>query len=170
MDLTLPPEIVVPATARTLTMPEVAGFSSQALPDLEADARQQRLEFTGPWIFVSHDLPQDATTTFVLHLCRPIAESAGYDGPHQVLTLPAMDCGTHLYKGPLQGIFAEGYAPLLQSLMTDDIPLTGEIREVYHLWTDPASDENTVEIQVGIVRAPAEGNNHSDTDVDPSDT
>lgn len=155
MQLTTIPEILVLATGRILTIPEVATFSAQSLPALEADATAQELTFTGPWIFVSHNLPQDATTTFELQLCRSIAAPDAYAGDFEVLTLPEMPAGTLRYEGPLAGIFTEGYTPLLESLMTDAIPLSGEIREVYHQWTDPASPENAVEIQVGIVEVPA---------------
>lgn len=164
------PEILVLATGRTLTIPEVAAFSAQALPALEADATAQGLTFAGPWIFVSHNLPQDATTTFELQLCRPIAATPAYDGDFEVRTLPEMPAGTRLYEGPLSGIFAEGYAPLLESLMTEAIPLTGEIREVYHQWNDPASPDNAVEIQVGIVDVPAPEDLDSPLDIEAPGT
>ena len=74
------PETLVLATSRALTIPEVSAFSAAAFPGLEADAQARDLTFTGPWIFVSHNLPQDATTTFSLQICRAIEPAGDYDG------------------------------------------------------------------------------------------
>jgi GNAT superfamily N-acetyltransferase len=162
---TITPETLVLATSRTLTIPQVSAFSATAIPALEADAQAQNLTFSGPWIFASHNLPQDATTTFFLQICRAIDPPEQYEGDHTVEPLPPMPAATLDYKGPLQGIFEGGYTPLLEQVLQSGIPLTGEIREVYHVWTTPESPSNHVEIQVGLTQLPISGNPDPSPDV-----
>jgi hypothetical protein len=144
------PEINVLAASRILRIPEVGACSAGAIPALEADAAAQNLAFTGPWIFVSHNLPQDATTTFDLKICRQIAPRDAYAGTFAVIDLPEFACAFAEYEGPLSGIFSAGYAPLLDAIQEAHAILTGEIREVYHVWGDPESPANRVEIQIGL--------------------
>ncbi len=159
------PETLVLATSRTLTIPQVSTFSAAAIPGLEADAHAQGLTFTGPWIFVSHNLPQDATTTFSLMICRAVEPTGDYHGEYALEALPPLPCATLDYRGPLQGIFEGGYTPLLEQVLQSGIPLTGEIREVYHVWTTPQSPDNHVEIQVGLTELPGDGNQAPTTHV-----
>jgi GNAT superfamily N-acetyltransferase len=161
------PEILVLAASRTLTIPQVSSFSATAIPGLEADARAHGLTFIGPWIFVSHNLPQDATTTFSLKVCRAIEPPEHYQGNYIVEPLPPLPCAMLDYKGPLQGIFEGGYTPLLEQVLQSGIPLTGEIREVYHVWTTPESPDNHVQIQVGLTELPADGNLDTSSHVSP---
>lgn len=142
--------VLVHATSRTLTLPEVAAFRDETVPDMLNDAEAWGLVATGPWTFVSHNLPQDTETTFELTICRPIEAGGEYAGEYQIVELPGFLAAVAEYEGPLSGIYADTYAPLLESLLTGDAPLSGEVRELYHVYTEPESPQNRVEIQIGI--------------------
>jgi len=144
------PGVLVLAAVRVLRLMEAGAFVKSAIPELEADAERFRVTFTGPWMFVSHHLPQDTETPFQLAICRPIAPDSGYAGKFAVETLPAITCATFEYEGPLSGIHAGGYVPLLDAIFREGTRLTGEIREIHHVRDIPESPVNQVEIQIGL--------------------
>lgn len=151
MQIVTVPEQTVLAATRRLRLPEAGAFLAATIPEMETDARAHRHAFTGPWTFVSHDLPQDATTLFTFQVCRPVTPSGATPGRFAIVTLPALTCATLEYEGPLSGIYAGGYVPLLDAILKEGIPLTGEIREVHHVRDTRESPINQVEIQIGIV-------------------
>ncbi len=144
------PGMRVLQASRELRLPEAGSYLNDTIPLLEADARGRRLAFTGPWTFVSHNLPQDTETPFRLAICRPVADDGQDNGQFRIVTLPAFQCAAIEYEGPLSGIYAGGYMPLLDSIFAQGLPLTGEIREVHHVRDTPQSPINQVEIQIGI--------------------
>ena len=151
MQIVTVPEQTVLAATRQLRLPEVGAFLAATIPEMEAEARAWRLAFTGPWTFVSHHLPQDETTPFTLRVCRPVDANPASAGRFAIVTLPELACATLEYEGPLSGIYAKGYVPLFDAIFAKGLPLTGEIREVYHVRDTPDSPINQVEIQIGIV-------------------
>lgn len=150
MQIVTVPEQTVLAATRQLRLPEAGAFLTATIPEMEAEARAWRLAFTGPWTFVSHNLPQDATTPFTLRICRPVEPDGATTGRFAIVTLPALACATLEYEGPLSGIYARGYVPLLDAIFKEGISLTGEIREVHHVRDTPESPINQVEIQIGV--------------------
>ena len=147
--ITIAPTLVH-AASRTLTLPEVADFRDTTIPNLLNDAQAWELVATGPWTFVSSQLPQDAETTFDLVICRPIAAGGDYAGEFQIIELPAITAGVAHFEGPLAGIYQAAYAPLLEDLLASETPLTGEVREIYHVLAEPDSPTNKVEILIGV--------------------
>jgi effector-binding domain-containing protein len=142
--------ILVHAASRTLTLPDVAAFRDQTIPDMLNDAESWGLVATGPWTFVSSQLPQDTETSFDLIICRPIEAGGDYGGQFQIIELPAMTAATAHYEGPLSGIYTGAYVPLLEDLLTNEVALSGEVRELYHVLADPDSPDNQVDILIGI--------------------
>lgn len=150
MELITTHPTLVHAASRTLTLPDVATFRDTTIPDLVNDAESWGLVATGPWTFVSSQLPQDNETTFDLIICRPIAAGGDYGGEFQIIELPAITAGVAHFEGPLAGIYAAAYAPLLDALLTSEKPLSGEVREIYHVLAAPDSPDNKVEILIGV--------------------
>ncbi len=154
MQLVTIPEQRVLSVSRSLTLLQGGAFVVRAIDELEARADLHQIAFAGPWTFVSHNLPQDTTTEFTLMVCRPVAEASPAGDRIGVVTLPALTAVTREYEGPLSGIYAGGYAPLLEAVLVAGIPPTGEIREVHHVRDTPESPINQVEIQIGLVAEP----------------
>ena len=93
MQIVTVPEQTVLAATRQLRLPEAGAFLTATIPEMEAEARAWRLAFTGPWTFVSHNLPQDATTPFTLRICRPVEPNGATSGRFAIVTLPAFAPG-----------------------------------------------------------------------------
>lgn len=150
MELITTERTLVHAASRTLTLPEVAAFRDTTIPNMLNDAESTGLVATGPWTFVSSQLPQDTETTFDLIICRPIAAGGDYGGQFQIIELPAITAAVAHFEGPLADIYQAAYAPLLEGLLSSETPLSGEVRELYHVLADPDSPDNKVEILIGI--------------------
>lgn len=150
MDVITTEPTLVHAAFAALTLPEVAAWRDRTIPNLLNDAEAAGLVATGPWTFVSDHLPQDDTTPFQLTICRPIASGGDYEGEFQIVELPAITAGHAHYEGPLSGIYQAAYAPLLEELLTSETPLSGEVREIYHVLADPASADNKVDILIAV--------------------
>lgn len=141
--------ILVHAASRSLTLPEVAAYRETTIADLLNDAEAWGLVATGPWTFVSGQIPQDSETPFELIICRPIEAGGDYGGEFQIIELPAITAATAHFEGPIAEIYATAYAPLLEELLTSETPLSGEVRELYHVLPD-SSSSNVVDIQIGL--------------------
>ena len=150
MDLITTEPILVHAAFATLTLPEVAAWRDRTVPDLLNDAESAGLVAVGPWTFVSDHLPQHDTTPFQLTICRPIAAGGDYAGQFQIVELPSITAGQAHYEGPLSGIYQAAYAPLLEELLSSETPLSGEVREIYHVLADPSSPDNKVDILIAV--------------------
>jgi effector-binding domain-containing protein len=48
-------------------------------------------------------------------------------------------------------MFQEGYGPLLGEIEVSGLGVSGESREIYHVWMGPEDPGNEVEIQFGLV-------------------
>jgi hypothetical protein len=126
-----------------MTIPQIGEHAALAYEAMHAEAQARQLVVNGPSIIVARSMPQDAHTEFELEFCLPVK---GDDLP----TLPALRCARLMYEGSLDKLFTQGYQPLLQSMADAGLTPSGESREVYHAWHGPESDENCIEIQIGI--------------------
>jgi hypothetical protein len=127
------PALVVVKRRRRLSIPEIARAGAELGPEIDGAIAASGLEVAGPWMFVSHGLPRDPLSLFDWEICRPVRapEGRAVDG---IDALPAVRVATRTFEGPLSGLFAEGYAPLLSGIAEAGLALSGESREVYHLW------------------------------------
>ncbi|SCK28694.1 GyrI-like domain-containing protein [Vogesella sp. LIG4] len=144
------PALRVLAASRNLCLPEVGPEAALLCPQLETAARQLGLQPDGPWIFVHHDLPHDASSLHRVDFCLPVSGEAAGDGPFALLALPPLHCASHDYHGPLHGLFSHGYAPLLAAIAAAGAMPGQQCREVYHRWLGPEDSGNHVELQFAL--------------------
>lgn len=135
--------VTVLSRTRRLNVSQIGEEAALVYGELHAEADARGLTVNGPAVFVARSMPQDAHTIFEIDFCLPVA---GDDLP----TLPPLRCARLIYEGPLDNLFVQGYQPLLQSMVDKGLTPNGESREVYHAWHGPESDNNRIEVQIGI--------------------
>lgn len=145
MEIKVVPAILVLSAPRRITLAEVGGEASVVCAAIEADAIAHGMTVSGPWMFVYRNLPHDRDTPCEIEFCLPVRTELAYHGEHVLKTLADTTCATHIYQGPLDGLF-NGYAALLQAVASQGCRLSGESREVYHCWHGPQAVDNQVEI------------------------
>ena len=137
-------------TSHELRIPEVAEYSRRYCAEIQTEILNQKLESSGPWIFISYNLPKNGTDLYRIEFCMQINNPETYKGNFEISLLHDFKCASAIYIGNLRGLFSEGYKPLLEKIAEEELIFTGESREVYHRWDDPKSAENNIEIQFGI--------------------
>ena len=142
--------LTVLSAERTVTIPEVGAVSAELCPALMEDAERHGLMVSGPWTFVSHNLPRDGHTAFRIEFCLPVSASDSYRGSYTLKTLEPILCTSRFHQGPLAQLFSDSYEPLLQAVNAAGHVLSGESREVYHRWQGPDAADNQIEVQFGL--------------------
>ena len=135
--------MTVLSRTRRLNVSQIGEEAALVYGELHAEAAARGLAVNGPAVFVARSMPQDAHTLFEIDFCLPVA---GDDLP----TLPPLRCARLIYEGPLANLFVQGYQTLLQSMADKGLTPNGESREVYHVWYGPESDDNRIEVQIGV--------------------
>ncbi|PKM13889.1 MAG: AraC family transcriptional regulator [Gammaproteobacteria bacterium HGW-Gammaproteobacteria-5] len=135
-----------------LSIPEVAEQAQVCCAEIIRVAQERGLQVAGPWVFVSHKLPDNTSDRFRIEFCLPVEGSLDEPaGAVECKLLTAMRCVHGDYRGPLADLFVRGYAELVEKARAAGHKLTGESREVYHSWQDADSLANHIELQFGIL-------------------
>lgn len=158
MNLYLTPAVCVLRRSQRLRLPDIAAVAGPLCAELEAHAQASGFAIDGPPIFTAQGLPDDIETLFDWAACLPVADAQGMpaDEPHvpsgqtELTVLPPLSCVRTVYVGPLAGLFAHGYQPLLRAIAEAGLRTSGTSREVYHVWHGPEAPDNRIEIQIGI--------------------
>lgn len=133
------------------TIPGIPGKSETECPELMKAVEAVGLSPSGPWIFLAYNLAKNGRDEFQLEFCLPITgdPEAIRKGQETISmkTLPAADCASFTWRGSIRHLFTRGYAPLLKNIKDSGLKLSGESREIYHVWNSNNSPENEIEIQ-----------------------
>lgn len=137
---------------RELSIPEIADQASVCCAKIIGAVEYLGLEVVGPWVFVSHKIPNNSNDRFRIEFCLPVQGNLEkqIEGVRYQL-LPALHCIYEDYRGPISDLFSHGYAKLVEGARAAGCRLTDESREVYHNWQGPDSLDNHIELQFGIV-------------------
>ncbi|MAA98857.1 MAG: hypothetical protein CMN87_16450 [Stappia sp.] len=138
--------------ARRLTIPDVGSAAADLSTVIEAERQRAGLAAAGPWTFIAHGLPRDGKTAFDWRICLPVAGTAAYEGPLDILHLEPVMVASAVHLGPLRTLFTQGYAPLLRAIGDTRHHLSGQSREVYHDWRGGKAGYNRIEIQFELSR------------------
>lgn len=133
-----------------LSISDIAAEAAARSSSIEEKIAASGLEPSGPWIFVSHNLPQDAETLFDWEIWRPVAGLPNEATAMEVEHIPSARVASRLFRGILAEIFTCGYLPLLTEIAGEGLALSGESREIYHQWSGP---EEQAEVEIQFVLA-----------------
>jgi effector-binding domain-containing protein len=126
---------------------EVNPFIENLMTALE----QAGLKPSGPMEFIYKGASSDMDKTFLLEIAQPVsgdADPKNLSG-FKLKETPAFTCVQHRYKGKMDGIM-NAYDQLFANISKESLAPTDEVREVYQNWVSLSSDQNIVDIQVGI--------------------
>ncbi|MDD7908464.1 MULTISPECIES: hypothetical protein [Pseudovibrio] len=132
---------------KRLCIHDIKDVSPGLTAQIEAEIDRFGLEVAGPWVFISHNLPENGRELFDWEMCRPIRKPARYDGALTVRRLEPVMAASTRYQGTMQGLFTKGYGPLLKDISFSRHVISGESREVYHSWSGQKGPYHEIEIQ-----------------------
>lgn len=141
----LPESIMLESSAR-VTLAGIPGYAETVIPRLLAQAESRGLTITGPCVFTYEGCTGDPGTEFTLRIGFPVDREIG-GGEYVVRRVPAHDCLSTSYQGPMAGI-GEAWSRFTPAALTRGLVLQPVGREVYLQWIDQDSRENLVELQI----------------------
>ena len=126
---------------------EVNPFIEKLMTALE----QAGLKPSGPMEFIYKGATSDMDKSFLLEIAQPVTGDSkiGSISEFKLKETSAFTCVEHRYKGKMGGIM-KTYEQLFASISKESIAPTDEVREVYQNWVSLSSDQNIVDIQIGI--------------------
>ena len=126
---------------------EVNPFIEKLMTALESAG----LKPSGPMEFIYKGATSDMDKKFLLEIAQPVigdAQPNGLSG-FKLKETPAFTCAEQRYKGKMEGIM-DAYKALFGEIANEGLKPNEEVREVYQNWVSLSSDQNIVDIQVGI--------------------
>ena len=132
------------------TLKKMMGFSVDYTEKVAEEAGKHDLLSHQPMQFLYHNCTEDMEKEFDLEIAVLVNPDKPYKGDYQVKELGNFKCASFRYKGSIDKIGVNGYEKFLpQVIASGNIP-NSNFREVYHQWESPESENNIVEIQIGI--------------------
>lgn len=143
----IPAGTVIEAVA-TLTIPEIAAYAEKAIPMLLAEAENRGMAVTGPCVFTYEGCDGSLDTVFSLKVSFPVDACRG-QGAFECVQLPAHECLSTQYRGPMRGI-GPTWSAFTPQAMRQGLALQPVGREVYSHWVDADSPDNVMELQIPL--------------------
>lgn len=117
---------------------------------LMIEAESMKIAAIGPLEFIYTGATEDKDKEFHLEIAMPVNVKSGVTLPEfEIKVTPVFKCASHTYKGKMENI-GGAYHQVFDDLQSKSLRPTEEIREVYENWVSFSSEENIVEIQIGI--------------------
>lgn len=136
-------------TSVQTTYARIVEAVGQVVPKLEKAVGEGKVRVTGSYVFVYHGATADPNKEFTLEIGTTVAEDTKPQGEFKVRKLPAFQCASVLFQGPVQQMMVP-YGKLLPQVQQAGHEMTGESREYYMYWEGEDSANNVVMIGVGI--------------------
>lgn len=133
------------ATLQNIT--EVIGCHPE---EIMADIAKYGLEPDGPMIFVYRNCSCDMEAPFDMEISQPVKSFDGYTGSLDQNTLEQINVVESQYRGSLADMGPKGYEPFMAQIQKAGIQVTDQCLEIYTHYEAFDSDNNVVEIQMGV--------------------
>lgn len=130
-----------------LTIREIGERSVTIIPKMLNEIEKFDLEVVGPTIFISYGRTGDLEKVFRHEICIPIKDSNDYMGEFEIKEIKEVKCLHGKFNGTLLDVLTNGINELLEKKQLQELNLTGEMREIYHVWENAESSNNEIEIQ-----------------------
>jgi len=126
---------------------EVNPFIEKLMTALE----ESGLKPSGPMEFIYKGASSDVNKSFELEIVQPVTGKANTDklSEFSIKDTSEFACVTHTYQGKIDNIM-NAYHKLYENIDKEGVVPTDVVREVYRNWVSLSSDQNIVEIQIGI--------------------
>lgn len=152
MDIKETPDMWVLSLQQRLKIPDIRNAAAHCAAEIETSIEKEGLTASGPWTFISWNLPRDSKTLFDWRICRPVVKPDLSRGKIPLLHLEPIMVAARTHLGSLRTLFTQGYAPLVHEIQMSRHAFSGESREVYHDWRGPGAGYQRIEIQFGLSR------------------
>lgn len=143
------PKLVFSGSLKT-TINKLKSDTEPIIEALYKDVEKFGIQPAGPLEFIYRGASEDDNKEFDLEIALPVTNNPKPEWTQfDFKETSQLKCISNEYKGGMEQI-AKAYTNIFEEIVKNGIQPTDEIREVYQNWVDFSSDENIVEIQIGI--------------------
>jgi len=143
------PDKLFISSKTTLTIPDIPDYAQHMMSKLMMETIRLGLKVTGPAEFHYFGSDGDLDTLFDMRICIPIEGRADTPTTFEYYESEPFNCASYEYHGNVYGV-GDKWKALVESVMSDNVPLVPQSREVYRRWMDANSNKNITELQVGL--------------------
>lgn len=143
----IPAMTMLESSARIKLM-HICAHSSAVIPALMAEAEARGMAITGPCVFTYEGCDGKADTEFTLKVGFPVDVAKG-QGAFSCMDIPARQCLSTVYRGPMSGI-GPAWAAFTPAALQQGANLQSICQEVYVHWVDTDSEENLTELRMSL--------------------
>ena len=118
------------------------------IPDLQKAMESAHVKPTGPMMLIYRGALDDSTAEYDIELGFPVPEKTAGDKEFKVRQVPAYDCMSVIYSGPLGGIM-DAYEKLIPAAEDATGKEAGETRLMFLYVEGVASPNNVIHVSVG---------------------
>lgn len=143
------PKQIISGTLTT-TMNKIQNDCNPVIERMMAEAESKNLPAVGPLEFIYTGASEDRDKAFHLEIALPVQANPGTTlTGFEIKETPDFKCAAHTYKGKMENIDS-AYHEVFGKIEENALKPNDVIREVYENWVSFSSEENIVEIQIGI--------------------
>lgn len=143
----IPATTMLESVAR-LKLADICGHTAPIITELMAEAEARGMAVTGPCVFTYEGCDGKPDTEFTLKVAFPVDARKG-QGKYSCVDVPAHECLSTTYRGPMSGI-GRAWSAFCSAALDQGIGLQAVGREVYIHWVDMESEENLTELQIPL--------------------
>ena len=137
-------------TKQQLKIEEVPDFIRRSVKPLAQAAMDLKVGPAGPTVTSYLGYRGDPSQSFTAELDIPALQTAAqYKGPFYFRSAPEFKCASMIFQGSIKDI-GSAWRSLVEQATEGDLKPTGNSREVYLSWEGEDSDNNVVELQLGV--------------------
>lgn len=132
------------------TLNKIQTDTNPIIEALYGDVEKYKIQPAGPLEFIYHGATDDMDKEFDLEIALPVATVTKPEwSQFDFKETNDFKCVSEEYKGSMENIYG-AYEKLFGEINADGMNSNDEVREVYQNWVSFSSEENIVEIQIGI--------------------
>lgn len=146
--ISVSPKLYFYVEAKT-TLNHVKECGEKQVQEVFEEAAKAGLEKTGPLEFIYFNASMDREREVTLQVALPVKEAKHTDQHFHYRKATNFPCLSYRHQGSIQQM-DEVYDELFEHIWNQSIKVNNEIREVYHAWEGPESNNNLTEIQIGL--------------------
>lgn len=144
---TIPAFTYLYQSSRT-TLADISTLANRTIGEMTAAIHDGKFHPNGPLVFIYHDM-MDLSKPFNLDIGFVVPEGTSAFGSSKVQKTESFKCATVLLSGSLDHL-SDGYGKVMGEVGRAGLRPTGTTREFYLYFESPQSQNNVVQIQIGV--------------------
>lgn len=143
------PQRFLCSTHRWVTPAQIGDLAQMTVGPMCQAANTASILMSNAPVEFHYESYDPTTQQMTLHICVPVIQRGGAIAPFTLRETSGGRFAYREYKGPMSGL-TEAWDCFYKDVKQENLPFTGESREVYVKWVAMDSPDNLTELLIGI--------------------